>query len=223
MNIELIEKSGETIFPFLVYGNNRSSKILEYHKKVYSHFGMPMNYFEFGFPNISHGAALNFIINQTIDDMCPDYYLITEIDSIFLREDALDDLFDKVKDHRTISGGLHNSNHLTKADGTTNRPYISPSMHLISRELYDKLGRPTYDHGGDCDCAEAVTAAAQAKGYCIAGIWPREVIRPDYNLGNGLKFGFGTTYGDYYYHQMNAGDSDHESSFIAKCEEVLNK
>jgi hypothetical protein len=147
--------------------------------------------------------------------------LISEIDSVILRRDAIFELLAKVKDKQTIAGGLHQSNHLKKADGTTNRPYVSPSFHLISSRLYDALGKPTYDHTADCDCAENVTKIAQEKGYCIAGIWPRNIQEPMFALGNGLKFGFGTTYGDYYYHQMCSYHPRHEECFVAKCQEII--
>jgi len=210
------------VFPFVVYGKNRSNDVLEWHKKVYDRLGIAMNYFEFDFPYISHGNAIDQVIHSLINGgNCPDYFIISEIDSIPLRFDTFGDLYKKVEDKQTIAGGFHQSNHLTKADGTCNRPYISPSMHMISTKLYNDLGRPSYDHGGDCDCAELVTKVAQEKGYCIAGIWPRAVDQPMYDLGNGLKFGFGTTYGNYYYHQMNSSQDGHVENFIAKCKEVI--
>lgn len=221
MDYKLININNETIFPFVVYGNNRSSKVLEYHEKVYENFDIPMNYFNMPFPYVSHGIAIDEVFNR-IRGIKPDYVLVSEIDAVILRSDAITDLYYKVKDKKTIAGGLHQSNHLFKDDGTTNRPYISPSMHLIPLYLYDKLGAPTYDHGGDCDCAEYVTKIAQEQGFCIAGIWPSEVQEKLYNLGNGLKFGYGTTYGDYYFHLMCAGRTDHEKDFVNKCQQIIS-
>lgn len=233
--LTIIERNGEKILPVVLYGENRNPEVLEWNKKVYNYLGITMNYLRCPFPHVSHGKMIDEFIKSTLNLV--DYWIFMENDSIILKKDAIDLIYDKIKDKNTVFGGAHQSNHKRGPNGEMNHPYVGPSLHCISKALYFKLGCPKYDDVNVySDTAEQITYECEKLGYNVCIVWPRSVtgltleecqensIDPQYqfsDLGNGQKFGFGTTYGDIYYHQMCAGVKGHNERFINKCQEII--
>lgn len=215
------EINGETIFPFLVYGRNRSENILHWHQKVYEHLDLPMNYFEFPFPAISHGAALNDILGNF--EVLPDYFLLTEMDCVPLVNNIFEIVYDKIKDKNTIFGHAQESNHIKKRDGTTNSPYAGPGFLSFSTELYQNLGRPTLDHSDQYDCAENLTNECQRRGYNVCLSYPREVYLKNCKVGQNAEFGMGNNFGGIIYHVMCQNHSESENLFVQKCQEIVRE
>ena len=237
--IDLIQKNGEKIVQVVFYGKNRNDKVLEYNKRVFSKFGYSINYVYFPFEKgYQHGDGIDWFIKQTIDVVS--YWIFWDYDSIPLWEGYLDWIYNKINDKITLLGSTEQSNHLKKSDGTCNFVYIGTAPHAISKDLYLNLGSPTYRATEMGDRAELVTRRVYECGFCIYQLWPsklegmtneecdkygidRKHAKSD--LGNGFKFGFGSTYGpDLFYHQMNCIiEPRHTDMFISKCQEVLNK
>lgn len=225
MQIKHLNINGETVLPIVLYGENRSNSVLQYHQKVMEgYFGLPINYIKCPFPSFSHGFCMNQIINSTIDSVKPDYYWFLDNDAIILKDECISIMYNMVKNKMTVAGQIWQSNHKKGPNGMIPHPYISQAFIWFSRELFNKLGRPDCDHFiPRSDTAEEITYKAKEMGYCIAGFYPSHCEEANTDLDNGCRYGLGNTYGpDLMYHCSQAPHPKHESLFIAKCEEVLS-
>lgn len=229
--MNLITINNETILPIVLYGKNRSTGVLEYHKKVMvEKFGFPMNYIEAPFPMVSHGTCANQMVLSTIDTIKPTYYWLCDFDSIFLKKYTFNIMYDTVKFKNAIWGQATQSNHKKGPNQMIPHAYASQGCLCFPTELYDKLGRPNLDHyseqteefGGDT--CELLTYAAKENGYIVSLVYPSHSIVSNSELDNGCIFGRGNTYGiDLMYHQMQNDSPLSAGEFIAKCQEVLDR
>lgn len=229
MEIKLIEINNEKICLMIPTGANRNQEVLLWNAKVFEYFKIPVNYIQFQFPYISHGQALNAFIVSTLNVV--DYYIFMEMDSIPLRKDIINIIYDKIKDKRTIFGTAQTANHKDK-----NHIYAAPNFLCFSKELFLSLDCPTLDDNlVHSDTAQNLTRIAEQKGYNICLIYPTKHFNttkeeqeisgnPEYwNLGNNdkLQFGLGTTYGDLIYHSFMGSLPRSQELFIKQCELIL--
>jgi len=238
-NIEIVEHNGERLFEFSICADHRDQEIPIWQKKVFEKFNRKINqlWFPFGQLGLSHGQVIDWIVGNT-KDMNIDYYMMWENDSIPLRRDYFDIVYDKIKDKETIMGSAQQSNHKIKYDGTLNHPYCATPFS-ISTKLYNKLGRPSFDHHVPrSDTYEEIAFKAEELGYNICIVWPREtvglteeqmkILGPGAThkspIGQGRFGGFGSTFGNnLWYHQYFPPVKEHAEVFIRKCQEVLEK
>lgn len=230
-----IEIGGERILPIVPFGGNRFPEYLEWNRKIFKHFDIPMNYVECPFPGISHGGALDIIVDRFKDGV--DYWLFMETDSIPLRRDFIGELYQKVSDHKTVLGGAWQSNHKNSHNNSDkNHPYAGPHLLFLSKELYNNLGKPSFDHlNPRSDTAEEITYKAEELGYSVNLLWPREVIglspeeckQLDVPLEHAKSkcgsfySGPRTTYGDIYYHSSAQNSPRSLELFIEKCKKAM--
>ncbi len=224
MNLQLLEMGGETILPIVLYGENRDMEVTEYHKKVMDYHGIACNYIKCNFPMVSHGQMMNMVINSTIDDRKPDYYLFMDNDAIFLKRYALEMIYNIASNKLTVFGHAWQSNHKHGPNGMIPHPYASQATLCFSRKLYNDIGRPDCDHFKErSDTAEEITYRAKELGYIVSLIYPSHVEDANTDLDNGCKYGLGNTYGpNLMYHCSQAPDARHKGLFIEKCQEVLD-
>lgn len=225
MQLKLMKKNNETILPIVLFGDNRDAEIVEYHKKVMvNYFEIPFNYISCPFPYVSHGLCMNEIISKTIDSLMPDYYWFCDNDAIILKKECIDIMYDMVKNKITLAGQIWQSNHKKGPNGMIPHPYVSQAFLWLSREMYNNLGRPTFDDKIErSDTAEEVTYEAKSKGYFIAGCYPSHSVLQNTDLDNGFKYGLGNTYGlNLMYHASQQNNPESKKLFIEKCKDVLN-
>ncbi len=231
-------RNNEVLIVGTVYGENRSSEVLEYHQKVFDKFQIPINYLKFDSKQLNHGVAIDYFINNTINRGV-NYYLFMDMDCIPLVSNFIDIVYDKIKDKNTLFGGVTQSNHKRGPNGEFNHPYVGAAHIAFSSELYLKCGCPTFnDTIPRSDTGEEFTYKCEELGHQVCQVWPSSVVgltleeckelEIDFQhqksaLGNGMWMGFGTTYGNLFYHQMAAKCKRHIPLFIQKCEEILSK
>lgn len=230
MQYNLLTINNETVLPITLFGGNRDSEILEYHKKVMvGKFLIPVNYINCPFPSVSHGYCVNHIIKETITSIKPDYYWFIDNDSIILRKEYINIMYDTVKYKNAIISQATQSNHKLGPDNFLSHAYASQAFVAFSRELYENLGRPCMDHwsekshefGGDT--CERLTYAAKKAGYIVSLIYPSYSIDPNTKLDNGMRFGRGNYYGpNLTYHQMQNNYPNSTNEFIDVCKRVLD-
>ncbi|MFM9826070.1 hypothetical protein [Flavobacterium sp.] len=233
MNLQLLNIDGKTILPIVLYGDNRAgreNKVLQYNHKVMAEkFGLPMNYLKMPFPGVSHGQCMNWIINQTIDSIKPDFYWFNDIDCIILKKQTVDIFFNLVKDKMGIAGHCQQSNHKkNKITNSTIHCFPSQAFLWFSSEWYNKIGRPNMDHYSDesddfgGDTAELLAYKTKESGGIVSVIYPSHVIDPFSPVDSGLFFGRGNTFGNnLLYHQMRGDLEISEDEFINICKKVL--
>lgn len=203
-----------------LFGSNRPTTIVDWQRKVFDHFDATINQIDCPFPAQSHGYFLDRVVERTIDRW--NYLMLFDMDAIPLRPDFVGHVWDKIRDDRTLFGGAQQSNHIL-VNGTAQNVYVSPCFLAISRDLYLKLGRPTFDHTPRGDCAEELTWRVKEQGFNLGLVYPSKIADPCYPLDNGLHFGQGTTYGDLAYHNFCQDRANSEQMFIDKCKETLTR
>ncbi len=235
--IVAIKKNNETIVQAVFYGNNRNSEITEWHKKVMSKWGQPINYVYFPFEQgYNHAHAIDWFIELTKN--IADYWMFFDNDAIPLRKDYIDIYYSKAADKETLVGCAGQSNHLIKQNGEYNHPYAFTCGMFLSKELHSKLGNPSFQPNHESDTGEALTWAAERQGYGVSLFWPKSTgeltddecrkhiieLKHKKSAVGQHWFGFATTFGqDLFYHQFCAPVERSKGLFISKCKEVLEK
>ncbi len=200
---------------YIPFGDNRPSDTLDAGFKVFQKFDIPVRYAKFPFPSLSHGQSLDYILHNSDHQ----YYVFFENDSIPLKEDIIQIIFDKIKDNRTIFGQAQQSNH-KMVNGTYQHVYAGPGCLAFSRKLWEDLGKPSLDHNERGDTAEELTWVAKEKGYNICFVYPSEVYDKNVDLDNGLKFGLGNVFGNLFYHSMQQSNPKSTELFLEKCKSL---
>ena len=226
--MQLLTINGETILIITLYGENRHPKIMEWHRKVMNHLGIPAEYIRCPFPAVSHGFMMDEVLRQTVDlPDVPNYYLWLDNDCVPLRRESLGLAYKQVRDKMTVWGHAWQSNHLVGPNGMVPHAYASQACLMFSTELYNRLGRPSMDHTVKyCDTAENLTYAAKAEGFNVSLLYPSHSILGDTPLDNGMRYGMGNTYGPLscplWHHTSSAPNSRHVEVFTETCKMVLD-
>lgn len=230
MNLQIIQKNGETILPICFYGQNRSIEGFKYHNKVFNFYQTPMNYIQWPFHLCGHGDAIQNLINQTLH-LNIDYYFFCDSDAIPTRKDFIDVIYSKVCDKKTIFGPAWTSNHKSP-----NHIHAAACFLMFSRQLYLELGKPEMrDIIPRSDTVEEMSWLAAEKGYTISLVYPNSFYPltkdemqssgcPEFwLLGNKFQYGLGTQYSDLLFHTWLAGIKRSSDIFIDKCKEIIGE
>lgn len=228
----------EKILLLAVYGDGgRSSEELSRHKIVlqnqgflFNHYKTYINYFYHNFNSVGMGPLITKIVNQGLKEV--DYFIIIDIDIAPLQSSFIHDVYNKIKDKRTLFGGAQQSNHIFVND-SKHHLYASLSFFAISSKLYMDLSCPSFDYNQRGDVAEEIAWRVEERGYDLCLVFPshfyytteeeqKRVGVPAYwDLGNGHKFGLGTTYGNYVFHATMQNLPRSTELFVQKCKELL--
>jgi hypothetical protein len=229
MEIKISNKNGENLAFFTFHDpRNRSNEILSWQKRVMDFYNIPVNYLEIDYRMVNHGGAIEWVIKTFGDKI--DYFTFFDNDCIPTNKNVIDIIYDKIKDKKTIFGGVQNSNHIHE-----NHPIICPSSLSLSSKLYKDLGQP---HLGDLikrsDTCEELVWKCQEQGFNICYVWPKSYyeLTPEemketgnpqkWNCGNGLYYGMCTQYGDLFFHRGVQNIKRGGDIFIEKCKSILD-
>lgn len=236
--INTIEEENICLFTFFGEGGRqqqeikRHAKVLEYQQKVFSKFNIPMNYVHNNFNYFDFGQALDSFTTST--KTMVDYWIHFDIDAIPLYPEVINDIYDKIRDKKTIWGCASQSNHLV-VNGTKQHAYCNTSTFGLSTDFYRKLGEPSFRNTPRGDMGEELTWKAQELGYTVSLVYPKcydgvtEEEAKAYGVSTysdldcGFKFGMGTTYSDMIYHATVQIVPRSTDLFVSKCEEIIKK
>lgn len=230
--------NGEKICIFTFFGDGgrqqqelaRHAKVMEAQQSVFSNLNIPINYVYNNFNQFDFGQALDFFTDATKDNV--DYWIHFDIDAIPLNKNVLSEIYDKIKDKKTLWGCASQSNHIF-VNGSKQHAYCNSSTFGLSTNLYKKIGSPSFRHTNRGDIAEELTWKCQELGYTISLVYPASFdgvtdeeaatfqIGKYSDLDNGFKFGMGTLYSDIIYHATMQIVPRSTDLFIAKCNEVI--
>ena len=204
--IRILDLNDEKILISTFIGKNRSLEIHKWHQKVFNHFNLPINYiyvpFESGYP---YGTAIGHYVNSLLKYV--DYFIFMDVDAIPLRIDSIKTIIDFIKNKETLWGLSQQSTHILK-NGIPNHPYAGFSSCAFSKELYLKLGNPTFSETSRGDIGEELTWKCEELGYNVCLSYPTNfhelTDEESKNTGNakhgwvnnGIKLGLGTTFGN---------------------------
>lgn len=233
--------NGENICFFTFFGDggrqqqeiDRHAKVMEYQQKVLSKFDIPMNYVKNNFNYRDFGDALNNFTQATKDMV--DYWVHFDIDCIPLRKDAINEIYDKIRDKKSIWGIGAQSNHVF-VNNSRQHAYCYTAAFAFASDFYKKIGEPNFRHSDRGDIGEELTWRAQELGYTVSIVYPKSFIgiteeeHQEYGIGkyadldNGFKYGMGTTYGDnMFYHGTAQIVPRSTDLFMNECEKILGQ
>jgi|APGre2960657373_1045057.scaffolds.fasta_scaffold04455_3 hypothetical protein len=225
---------------------NINPKTVELQKKVVEKFNVSNHEHIVMRGEIPHGLFMDYMwtlngspvktlekqsIKKALDF---DVILFLDIDCIPLSDNAIDQYLESAMSGKLVgnaqrSGHIQNDNHL----------FAAPSALAISKENFDKIGRPSALETSRGDVAEEYTYGAELHGIQLDLTLPisydREVYRyewetdkrPYWTLENNLpNYGLGTSYGDnnrsLFWHNFQIRVDGQQEKFWEKCEDLLN-
>lgn len=156
--------------------------------------------------------------------------LMLDIDCVPLSTEALEYTFQQAEEGKLI-GNVQRSNHIENNKHT----YVAPSALCITRETFEKLGRPSFKTSNRGDIAEELTYLAEQKGIEIEKFMPKSYESlpfaggKPWSLGDGEpEYGIGTTFinknnKEMFYHLFESRVHKFNDLFFLKCAQLLLK
>ena len=197
------------------YMSNMLQSVLDAQRSVFDTFNIKLNQVLW-----TKSDLLGDFLNHIVDTEDVDFYVFFDIDSIFLKPDALEILI-KMTGKNRIVGAEQVSVHVK---GYEDHIFAAPSCFCISKELYNKMGRTRFDYTYRGDDTQELTHAAQEQGIEVMFLRFAHCEKPNYywKLPNGKTYGYGSTYEDMVYHNFESRFAK-VHYFIDKCKEVVEK
>lgn len=191
------------------YNSNINPDIIRYQKRVFDHYGIEL---EQVLHDKSHGEA----IDDYLRDNEWEEIAIFDIDCIPINSFTIKHAQAQVKDN--IFGAAQKANHI---DGS--KIYASPAFICFSKEIFMKLGFPTFKDGNGFDVGAFVSHVARQTGINVSLLWPTNVEVEKWSLEGTTMFGLGTTYQGLVYHAFESRFNETTSRFVNKCKEVIGE
>lgn len=201
------------LFEAYSYANpNISKDILSLQKQVFNKFNLPVTQIV---KDSRHGDFLNDIITNSNAK----YIIVFDVDCIPLTSKLYDIIIDEIKNENSIIGieQVCNNNSL-------NHTYAGPACLALSKDLYNKLGKPNLRENYRSDVGEELTWACESKGYRVKYFKVHSAEVPKWKLSDNRMFGIGTVYTfkneEVLYHQFEIRINSF--NFIDRCNKILD-
>lgn len=214
---------------FTIYNDVIDKKVSIYQSMVVEKFKGDIEfisvYHEYSDEKISHGDILNIWVNKLFLDTKYDCILILDIDCIPLSSDSINTTFNLAYEGNLV-GNIQRSNHIKN----NKHVYVAPSFMCLSKDIYKKLGRPSFSTTSDGDAGEQLTYNAEMLGIPTIMYMPKhtELFPTDkkWDLADGMpSYGIGTTFGylgmDMSYHLFESRYRIYNKMFFNKCHQIV--
>jgi hypothetical protein len=157
---------------------------------------------------LDHGPSIDLFVAQTTWEL----FFLIDIDCIPLRPDSIAKALDGARGGALV-GCAQRANHIENGGHV----YAGPCALAFSRTLWNRAGRPSFTETSRGDTAEEFSFRCEERALPIELLWPTHVEDPQWDLSEGRRFGFGTTYGDAFYHCFQSGIVDMRERFRRRC------
>jgi hypothetical protein len=192
---------------------NSNPKILEMHKKVMSHFNIPVFY---TVKNIHHGEWMNSVLTTSTADII--FFL--DADCVPLKREFILEAIGYCQ-----RGYLVGNAQVTNCIKAKHDLFCAPSFIGITKQMYESLGKPNAMNNERSDVAQEITRAAvdrekrikmyfptSFQGVPSGGIW---------RLSSYGYYGVGTIYEDKMYHLYQSRHQKNIDMFVQTCNHIL--
>ena len=192
------------------HNGNLLPELIEYQKKVFDFFGMPLEQIQTDLP---HATAIDKFLHS--EDW--DRVVLFDADCIPVTE-LVNFPIDK------IVGNAQRSSHIVGS-----KDFAAPSFISFTKELWEKNDKFSFEPvNGKGDVAELFSRNAEKNGIHISLLKPIHVETNMWALEDKTMFGYGTTYGSgniaITYHAFESNAKHHSSSnFVKKCKQILGE
>jgi hypothetical protein len=162
----------------------------------------------------SHGATLDEIVGGAEADLV----LVLDIDCVPLHDAAIPTLSAKAK-AGALAGCVQRANHIDNGAHL----YVGAFCMALSRSLWERLGRPSFEPTGRGDVGEELTWRCEETGAPVELLWPSHVEAPSWDLTEGRQFGVNTEYEGAFLHTFNIRSPEYQQRFIDRCRAILGR
>jgi hypothetical protein len=201
----------KNVFICSCYQHNIDISVVEYQKKVFDFFDIPINQYK---TELRHPMWMESIINSTLSDII----LFFDVDCIPLTEDAVDFVLEKTNE-RSVCGIEQQCN----CNSSIDHVYAGPACLSIHRKTIEKLAPVKFNETPRGDVGEEFTYKCEETNITLNFLRLTNCIEPIWNINFNRKFGPGSTYENKIYHQFQIRNINQQQKFISKCKEVLNE
>lgn len=197
-----------------LHWDNVDQEMLAGHKRVMSHFNIPMNYHNLN--GFNHGNWMQWVINNSSSDVI----VFMEPDCIPINKNFID-YIKYANRHETFVGIAQVSNHIPPKSHI----YAAPGFYAISKKAYDKLGQPSFTETLRSDTAEEICYIAENKGLKYRALMPTYFEKPSseglWPLSNLGYYGIGTVFDNSIYHLYQSRMAENIEMFVKRCDQVI--
>ena len=193
---------------------NNDPRVSESHRKVMDHFGIPVIYTE---ENINHGVFIDWVLNNYDSDI----FVFLDSDCVPLSREAFDESI-----QHCVNGYLVGNAQVTNCIKAKHDLFCAPSFFVISRKMYQEIGKPSATDTSMSDIGQEITRAAvrhekrikmnfptSFQGVPQGGIW---------RLSGYGYYGIGTVYDNKMYHLYQTRFAKNVDLFVETCDHIVN-
>ncbi|HYH37108.1 MAG TPA: hypothetical protein VD860_02710 [Azospirillum sp.] len=159
-----------------------------------------------------HAESLDAFLNETDFDTV----VVLDIDCIPLHGDALPMLRDEAAKGQLV-GAVQRANHIANGGHL----YAGPFCMAFTRDLWARLGKPSFQGTVRGDVGEELTYRCEEEGVGVRMLWPTAVEEPLWPLRDGAVFGYGTEYESAFWHCFEIRDPRNQLRFTNRCFRAL--
>jgi hypothetical protein len=162
----------------------------------------------------THAAALDDFVRETAYDLI----VVLDIDCVPLSASSIPTLAAHAA-RGVLAGCVQRANHIDNRGHL----YVGAFCMAFTRELWEKLGRPSFQPTNRGDVGEELTYRCEAIQQPIHMIWPSSVEVPLWDLTDRQKFGLNTEYDGAFLHAFGIRDSANQRKFVGRCRNIIGE
>ena len=189
--------------------------LIQSHKKVTEHFDLPVIYEN---TTARHGAWMNHVMETTKSDVVG----FLDSDCIPLNRDVVDYAANYAAATQSFIGTAQASNHIAPRSHI----FAAPCFFFIYREMWEKLGKPSFLENARSDVAQEVSYVAEDNMVPYRALYPthfeREPAEGVWRLGNFGYYGIGTVFANSVYHLYQGRYQQNADLYKLRCEQVVS-
>jgi hypothetical protein len=195
-----------------IYMDNVPAEVVLWQRAVLEALAPPSFEIRQVLTQLSHGAALDAVMAESDAELV----LFLDIDCVPLTAAAIPALAASAE-AGALAGCVQRANHIDNGAHL----YVGAFCAAVSRPLWERIGRPSFQPTPRGDVGEELTYRCEAQGVPLAMLWPSRIEEPHWDLTDGRRFGVNTEYDGAFLHTFNIRSPPYQQRFVARCRAIL--
>jgi len=208
--------NGRNVQAFSCYMNNIPERVAEYQKKVFNTFNMELT------QELTDLPFHDFWLDKKIKSLDFDILIFFDIDCIPLKYGLYEYIVDKISDNNSIIGVEQ-----VNQTRSSNFVYAAPACFGITKEVYEKMNKPSFGLKNEYDCGGEFSWVAPEYDVDVKLFEIKSSLNKKWKCLN-KRYGNGTIYDDWLYHQFEiryfdfaTQDKINTYQFIKQCKTII--
>lgn len=211
---DLLIINGKKVCVLTWFNNHIVYDLYNTQQQIFKHFDLTINvYFD---ENLTHAKFMDYCL-KTIDS---DIFIFFDLDCVPTDGKICENIVDELIKEDCIIGIEQTANHLD-----SNFIYAGPACFGITKEVFEKLGKPSFDGTYRSDVAQECTYLAYEKNIKVKFLELISSKNNKWKLGPNRFFGNGCFYkfkDSKIYHQFQTNIEGEKNDFKLECEKIIN-